>query len=188
MVNVNRDRAKRVIVSVDWGYTNPGIMLVWAVDGDGRLYLIHEVYQSKKLISWWIERAKEINLHFRPEVFVCDPSEPEHIAEFRTAGIKAVKANNAILIGIQKIADRLAPAGDGKPRIFFFRDALVEMDTRLDDVNRPTSTIQEFPGYVWQKSADGKPVKEQPVKDNDHGMDAMRYAVMYLEKRRSIFV
>jgi hypothetical protein len=28
---------------------------------------------------------------------------------------------------------------------------------------------------VWAPSQDGKPVKDEPLKLNDHGMDAMRY-------------
>ena len=34
---------------------------------------------------------------------------------------------------------------------------------------------------MWVKSADGKPTKEQPVKVNDHGLDALRYGVMYAD-------
>jgi phage terminase large subunit len=38
---------------------------------------------------------------------------------------------------------------------------------------------------VWPKSQDGKELKEAPVKADDHGMDATRYMVAYLDIGRS---
>jgi hypothetical protein len=36
---------------------------------------------------------------------------------------------------------------------------------------------------VWPKGIDGRPVKETPVDLDNHGMDAMRYAVMAIDNR-----
>jgi phage terminase large subunit len=83
--------------------------------------------------------------------------------------------------GIQAVKARLRDAGDGKPRLFILRDALVEIDTSLDAGKRPTCTLEEFPGYVWRESKDGRAEYEEPLKVNDHGMDALRYAVMYVD-------
>jgi phage terminase large subunit len=41
-------------------------------------------------------------------------------------------------------------------------------------------TEEEFDSYVWPKGVDGKPVKEEPVKEHDHGLDALRYLVASL--------
>jgi hypothetical protein len=43
-------------------------------------------------------------------------------------------------------------------------------------------TEEEIPGYVWDPGtaaarAAEKPPKEAPLKENDHGCDAMRYVV-----------
>ena len=45
----------------------------------------------------------------------------------------------------------------------------------------PHCTLDEFPGYSWPKGQDGKSLKEAPLKVGDHGMDALRYGVMYLD-------
>ena len=45
------------------------------------------------------------------------------------------------------------------------------------EAKKPVCTDQEIDGYVWANKA----TKEEPVKENDHGMDTMRYAVMRLE-------
>jgi phage terminase large subunit len=101
-----------------------------------------------------------------------------------------VAAEKAISPGIQEIEDRLKPAGDGKPRIFFFQDALVEVDENLIDADNPdrhlapVSTREEFPLYIWPKSEDGKPKKEKPVDADNHGMDTMRYMAMAVRNRR----
>jgi hypothetical protein len=36
--------------------------------------------------------------------------------------------------------------------------------------------------YVYPEGVDGKPVKEEPVDMYNHGMDALRYMVMYLDR------
>ena len=96
-------------------------------------------------------------------------------------GISTSPAIKEISRGLQAVSERLNVAGDGRPRLFIFNDALVETDGTLEEAKRPTCTADEFPGYIWPKSADGRAIKETPVKENDHGMDTMRYGVMYLD-------
>ena len=69
---------------------------------------------------------------------------------------------------------RLRPAGDGKPRLFVFPDALVERDPALVEAKLPTCTAEEFDGYVWPKGQDGRAIKEVPVDVDNHGMDQRR--------------
>src|SRR5262245_47014907 len=51
--------------------------------------------------------------------------------------------------GIQAIMARLRPAGDGKPRLFMYRDALVEWDRALMEAMKPCCSEEEIEGYVW---------------------------------------
>jgi phage terminase large subunit len=66
-------------------------------------------------------------------------------------------------------------AGDGKPRVFVLRDALVERDPAMVDAVKPIGFVEEITGYAWAKGPDGKPAKEEPEKINDHSMDTARY-------------
>jgi phage terminase large subunit len=71
---------------------------------------------------------------------------------------------------------------DGRPRIYLCENALIERDTALADVKKPTCTLEEVVGYIWDRGtaiaqSNGKPPKEAPVKEDDHGMDALRYMV-----------
>jgi len=51
----------------------------------------------------------------------------------------------------------------------------------LYERKRPTSTLAEFDSYVYPPGRDGKAEKEEPVKECDDGMDAMRYAAMWMD-------
>ena len=97
-------------------------------------------------------------------------------------GIDTVPAHKAVSPGIQSVQSRMKLAGDGLPRIFMLRDSLVERDLLLiEDTGKPLCTEQEVDGYLWEKNRSGKPIKEIPLKLNDHGMDAMRYGVAYAD-------
>jgi phage terminase large subunit len=121
----------RYLAAVDWGFTNPGVIQVWYVDGDGRLYLVEEIYQTGKLISWWVTQAKRLHNQYRIEAFICDPAEPGNIEEFRTANLIASGADNQITLGIQKVKARLAAAADGRPRLYLCRGATRDLDQGL---------------------------------------------------------
>jgi hypothetical protein len=61
-------------------------------------------------------------------------------------------------------------------------NALVEVDESLVDALQPWCTQQEWTSYVWRRLANGK-FSAEPVKDNDDGMDCVRYLNMELDYR-----
>lgn len=172
----------RWVSGVDWGFTNPGVIQIWGVDGDKRMAREREIYRTKKTIDWWIEQAKKVDSDYSGIVFVCDPSEPGYIKQFRNAGLTVVEAFNDISLGIDNIQQRLVIQKDGRPRLVFIRGGLVERDEDLARVHKPTCAEEEIEAYVWPKGADGKPMKEVPVDDANHAMDAMRYAAAYVDQ------
>lgn len=176
-------------LAIDFGYTNPFVCQWWAEDGDGRLYMYREIYMSRMLVE---DVSKDILKemgyelkHGRPVRFR-DNAEPlpraiyaDHDAEDRATaekhlGMSIRPANKAVGMGIQQTASRMRVAGDGKPRLFILRDALVRRDPVLSEAHKPTSTIEEVEGYVWDMGS-GRRKGEDPVKKDDHGCDAMRY-------------
>jgi hypothetical protein len=180
MVTLNPSVVKQVFGSIDWGFTNPGVLQVWAMDGDGRLYRVYEIYQSQRTIDWWITRAKEVQAHFKVEAFVADPSEPAYIQQFHEAGIPIIPAINDVGPGIQTIQQRLRVQPDGRARIYFLRDATDGRDPLLAERKKPCSTEEEFLGYAWNEKGTRKK-GEEPVKENDHGLDAARYLCATLD-------
>jgi len=173
--------------SIDFGYTNPFVWQAWAVDPDGRMYLYKEIYQTKTLVE---DHAKAIIKAFRgrtresaPEAIICDHDAEGRATLERHLGRSTIAAKKDVSLGIQAVQARMRPRGDGKPGLYLCRDALEMRDQSLDDARRPTSTMDEIVGYVWDRTGNQAP-KEAPVKDNDHGMDAMRYAVAHVDLGR----
>ncbi|NUS24434.1 MAG: terminase [Streptomyces sp.] len=171
---------------IDFGYTNPFVWQCWAQDDDGRLYLEREIYKTKTLVE---DHAKRILqtvapggrwITPRPRGIICDHDAEDRATLERHLGMSTSPAHKTVSDGIQAVQTRLRPAGDGKPRLYLCEGALLDRDTELADAKKPCSTPEEIVGYVWDASP-GKPPKEKPVKEDDHGMDAMRYIVAELD-------
>ena len=90
-------------------------------------------------------------------------------------------AYKAVSQGIQAVEARLRRQGDGKARMFYLRDSLVELDPLLVAAKLPTCTEDEYDVYVWDKSNNRKK-GEEPVKKYDHGQDGTRYMVAYVDE------
>lgn len=168
--------------AVDFGYTNPFVLQCWAEDPDGRLYLYREIYQTKTLVE---DHAKKILnavtdkdgrwTEPRPHRIICDHDAEDRATLERYLGMPTTAANKKVSEGLQAAQSRFRVQPDGKPRIYFFLDALLEVDKLLRESRKPTCTLDEIQGYVWDES--GKNAKDAPVKQDDHGCDAMRYCV-----------
>lgn len=169
---------RRYIAAQDWGYTNPGALGVFGMDGENRMYLVRQVYQSGRTIDWWVDMARNLQQEYgRFEAVPCDPSEPAYIEAYRQAGLNAIPADNSVLPGINAVKQRLA-----EKRLFVVADSLHAQDANMAERRLPTSVQDEFPQYVWADRVG----KEVPVKEHDHGMDMVRYAVMYIESPRVV--
>lgn len=178
----NHANLQAVIGGVDWGFTNPGVLAVWAVDKDGRVYLLREWYMTGKTIDWWIERGIEARDWWGIRLFVCDPAEPAYIRQLNVAKLGAIGGKNDIAPGIQALQARLKTQGDGRARLYVRRDHLAERDPRREASHLPCGFVEEIEGYVWTKSKEGGAEKEEPVKHNDHSCDQARYVSMHLSR------
>jgi phage terminase large subunit len=173
--------------SVDFGHTNPLSVGFWAEDGDGRLYLYREIYVSKRLVEDVAKQVKSVVApggvwrEPRPRAVVCDHDAEDRATLERHLGMSTKAAKKTVSDGIQAVQARLRPAGDGKPRLFVMRGALLERDEALAAAGKPLCLTDEVGGYVWEPAKDGKPAKEAPQKRDDHAMDMMRYAVAELD-------
>ncbi|MCP5024918.1 MAG: terminase, partial [Actinomycetia bacterium] len=174
--------------AVDFGYTNPFVCQFWAVDPDGRHYLYREIYRTRRRVDQ--HAAQILDLVTDDEGTWTEPQPlaiiADHDAEAQDVlrqelQLFTVNADKRVAVGIEAGMGRLALAGDGRPRVYFMRDALVERDPDLDRLKLPCSTVEEITGYIWAPGQDGKPNKEEPVKLHDHGMDALRYHTMFHE-------
>jgi phage terminase large subunit len=75
-----------------------------------------------------------------------------------------------VSVGIQAVQARMRRAGDGRPRLLIL------------DCEENGPLIDELQDYQWAPTAEGRPDREEPLKVNDHGCDALRYLVMRLDR------
>lgn len=166
----------RKFMSVDFGFTNPFVCQWWFLDDDLRMYKYRELYMSRRTVTEHAKMIVALTGDEEIETAVCDHDAGDR-ATLEEHGIPTTAAVKDVIVGIQAVQDRLKIQPDGKPRIFFMRDTLVEEDLERKDEGLPIRTEEEFDTYVWSNST----TREAPTKENDHGMDASRYAVMYAD-------
>jgi phage terminase large subunit len=168
--------------AIDFGHTHPFVCLWIALDGEGRMYVYRELYHTRRTVR---RHAQDINRASAGESFAF--SVADHDAEDRATllecGIATVPANKARRPGVEAVQERLKPAGDGQPRLFVLRDSLIERDELLWEAKRPCCLIEEIDGYVWTRRDDGRLCRDEPVKVDDHALDALRYATLAIDRR-----
>jgi phage terminase large subunit len=164
---------------VDFGFTNPFVCQWWAIDPDGRAFRYREIYRTQRIVEDHARDIVRLSQGEKIEATIAD-HDAEDRATLERHGVHTIAAEKSITPGIQAVQARLAAAGDGKPRLFFLEGSLVERDEQLVASHRPVCTEDEFEVYAWPKDAAGASLKEVPVKQNDHGMDAMRYLVAHV--------
>jgi hypothetical protein len=174
--------------TVDFGYTNPFVLQCWAEDPDGRLWLYREMVHTQRLVEDHagkilriVQRGDGTWREPRPRAIICDHDAEDRATLERHLGMSTVAAQKTVSDGIQAMQVRLRPAGDGRPRLFVLRNALVERDPAMVESGKPMGLAQEIVGYRWAQGRDGRPAKEEPEKVDDHAMDAARYMVAQLD-------
>ncbi len=163
--HIEPDVGTRIVVGVDAGYTNPSVLGPFAVLPGNRIHQLEEFYETGLTEDELTKHAMEMNERLKPECFVVDPSAASLRASFRKAGLNVVQADNEVYAGIQRVQARLTPGPDNQPGL------TVEPTC--------TNTIREYESYMWKDGAHG--MKDEPLKADDHAMDATRYAIAYLD-------
>ena len=148
----------RYYISVDYGTMNPFSAGLWCVS-DGVAYRIGEYYydgrqrQATKTDEEYYTEMEKLAAGYPITSVVVDPSAASFIATIRRKGRFSVrKAKNAVQDGIRLVASCLQ-AGALK----------IHPDC--------ADAIREFSLYSWESGG----AKDQPLKENDHAMDDIRY-------------
>jgi len=153
-----QDYFKYYIAGVDWGYSNPTALLIIGINSDDQLHVLREWYKTHQTIDEIITAAKALHKQTKITRWYCDPSEPSFITQFNRAGLRAVPAKNEVMPGINAVAGKLK-----EPSLFINKTC--------------ENLIKEFHNYQYPDKKDDRNQKEEPMKVNDHALDALRYAV-----------
>jgi phage terminase large subunit len=149
-----------VVYGVDWGFRNPAVVLAIVRQGDAWI-VVDEFYESRCTDEDHADVAETFRDRWGPGTFYCDPSEPANIETFQRRGLNARPAANEVTPGIQHVTGT--------------QDALRVVDSCQ-------AVINEFGQYQYKDSDH----RDDPVKQNDHAMDALRYALFTHANQRVV--
>lgn len=151
-------------LAYDDGYTNPRVILFIQRGDDGSVYVFDEMYHVKHLGQTCVSEALELVKRYagpdaRPEIAVGDPSAAELREAFRRADVVARGAKCEVVEGI-KVVRRMVRDGTGRVWL------------RIHP--RCRNLIEEMESYCYPDPESNRDV-EKPLKQHDHGPDALRY-------------
>lgn len=192
--NPARIHLQHFIATQDCGYPSPGVGHVWAFDDQWRAYLVAEVYRTKNHDWWadrWAELAEEFPLHAG---FIDHDHAWAHTfnTRVRRKGLDGAplfrftdkvrkSGQSKEKAGLDEARVMMTRKADGTRGLYIIRDCLrFGREPRLVEESRPWATHQEIPGYCYPVREDGKAIKEEPIKINDHGADALRMMAVYV--------
>lgn len=159
-----RFHADHIVHGMDFGYTNdPTTIISAAIYEDKKeIYVYYEHYEKSMLTKDIYTRLKYKQV--LNELVTADSAEPRLIAELQQMGAKglrpSVKGKGSIMQGIN-----------------FLQGYKIILHPSV------THTIEEFNSYVFKQDRSGRWLNE-PVDDNNHTIDALRYAVEHLHFKK----
>lgn len=156
----------RYFVGIDYGTANPFVALLVGVGSDGRMWVLDEwrwdsrqrsqqltdAQYSGRLGEWIAEHE------IAPGAFYPDPSAASFILQLRQDhDWNVVDAVNDVSDGLRHVGTLIA-------------------NDRLRVLSRCEGLIAEMATYAWDPKAQQRG-EDKPVKQADHGPDALRYAL-----------
>ena len=150
------------MLGIDFGYTNPTAVIEILKDGDNHYWIESEWYKKEQTN----EQIAEVAKSFKPQMVYADPAAPDKIAELRRHSVnmrEVKKGKGSVVAGIDRVRELLKQG-------------------RLHINKRCKNVLYEFETYHYPENDPNKNDKEEPVKENDHAMDAIRYVIMTNDK------
>lgn len=151
-------------LSCDYGTQNPfALGLIRRYSDNGRSYYMEKEFyhdgrrKGQLTDSQYADRVDKFAENTNAEFIIVDPSAASFIAELRRRGWKVIRAKNDVMEGIRCVARAIS-------------------DGHLVVNPECHNTLREFSSYVWDSTADSRG-EDRPLKQNDHAMDMLRYAL-----------
>lgn len=142
------------IVGLDFGFTNPACALKIQIDKDHTYWITEEWYKTGQTN----EQIGEVVLRMRPNATYPDPAEPDRILSLNKQGVNTREVSKDISAGIDKVRE-------------LFKQRRIKINKSCINL------IWELETYSYPERKPDQNEKEVPIKENDHAVDALRYAI-----------
>lgn len=157
----------KIYMGVDWGYyPDPFRWVKLHYDKTRKTIYIYDEYSTNRTrnedTARYLVEEKKVT---RNDILICDSAEPKSIGDYRAYGLNAREAEKG--------------AGSVKYGVKWLQS---QNKIIIDPVRCP-KTYKEFNEYEYELTKDGEPTSELPD-ENNHSIDAVRYALEPVWKRR----
>lgn len=142
------------ILGIDFGYTNPAAIIPIRIDGDNHFWIGEEWYKSRQTTEQIAEQA----ILYRSTKVYPDPAEPDRITILTKAGLNCREVSKDIIAGVDHVRE-------------LFKQGRIHIHPDCKNL------IMELETYRYPDKKPDKNEEEKPVKENDHALDALRYAL-----------
>jgi len=155
------DEPKQIIESiagVDFGFTNPTAVIHIKRDYDQKFWVTGEWYKTKRTEV----QVAEYVVSCQFQSVYPDPENPSAIEVMNQMGIsvrEVKKGKDSVQSGINKVRELFK-----QNRLFIHRSCV--------------NLISELETYSYPDKKSDQSEAEKPIKEHDHALDALRYAVM----------
>ena len=148
-----------VFIGIDFGY-NHAYAIVLVVIEKNNLYAKELIYEFEKDNKTIIQMFRQRYPQYANLQMYADSARPDLIKEWKMQGFRVSKANKNVFEGINVVKSfNIHITGDSQ------------------------NLLREIKAYRWKQDKQGN-LLDEPVKFNDDGMDAMRYALTpYIDKK-----
>lgn len=155
-------RKGEVFYGLDFGYNHPAAF-VRVEYYEGSHYVEELIYESGLTLTELLRKIQSFGIG-KATIFA-DAAEPKSIEEIYRAGLNIHKADKDVWAGIVKVKS-----------------------FPLHVTHSSKNLQRELQSYKWKKDKDDN-IIEEPVKANDDGIDAIRYAIFnFHDKPKFIFI
>ena len=151
-------RTVETIAGVDFGFTNPSAVLTIKRDSDDNFWVESEWYKTGQTDA---QIAEFIAVQSFNKVYP-DPESPSAIKELQKLKVnvrEVIKNKDSVKNGITKVRE-------------LFKAGRLHINRSCENL------IWELETYAYPDKKDLRNEEENPIKENDHAVDALRYALM----------
>ena len=142
------------ILGIDFGYTNPASIISIEIDSDSHYWIQEEWYKTKQTTD---QIAEQANLYKSTKVYA-DSAEPDRIEILKKAGLNVRQVSKDIIAGVDHVRE-------------LFKQGRIHISPDCKNL------IHELETYRYPDKKPEKNEDEKPIKENDHALDALRYAL-----------
>lgn len=145
---------KDIILGLDFGFRHPTAGVVIKIDNDNNFYITDEYYESGKTQDEIEDDLRNLQGKTSFRQVYPDPAEPDRLESLKRKGFYIKHVDKSVELGINRVRELIR-----KKQLFVF--------------NTCPNVIDELNYYHY----DPDRPKEEPVKERDDLMDALKYAI-----------